>query len=122
MVPDRVLSVTHASQTDCTGHHWMDRAKPICPLNFYPCCDHGYHAKQICAIVFAYAKCWFSHDAAPILFACPVIFYGEILPICEQVPYQSDKQRSHLHMALAVGGMLNPKSIILHSHVKCQQR
>ena len=25
-------------------------------------------AKLICVFVFAYAKCWFSHDAAPISF------------------------------------------------------
>ena len=58
----------------------------------YPCCenkcaDHGYQAKQICAIVFAYAKCWCSHDAAHIV----CILLRENLPICEQVPYQSDQ-------------------------------
>ena len=31
-------------------------------------------AKLICVFVFAYAKCWFSHDAAHIIVGCKGVY------------------------------------------------
>ena len=43
-------------------------------------------AKLICVFVFAYAKLWFSHDAAHLLF----LFVGGTLSIC--FPYNYSKR------------------------------
>ena len=31
---------------------------------------------MICAFVFAYANCWFSHDAARVIFVADIIFHA----------------------------------------------
>ena len=38
-------------------------------------------AKLICIFVFAYAKCWFSHDAAHMCFRLPPIRYENLKSI-----------------------------------------
>ena len=64
---------------------------------YYLCSENkGAAAKLICVYVYAYAKCWFSHDAAHILrvYACfQILLY---IIVCE--PHQ--EKTSFLHMPL----------------------
>ena len=40
---------------------------------YYPCSENKGADQLICAFVFAYADCWFSHEAAQLLMKCLIV-------------------------------------------------
>ena len=70
-------------------------------------------AKLICAFVFAYTKCWFSNDAAHILFFCDIAFCFQNWTVAwenQQFAYAKTKAQ----ISCAVTAKLSAPLFLLH--------
>ena len=52
----------HAQKMARGWKFWIQKVEEL----YYQCSENKVTAKLICAFVFAYAKCWVSHDVAHI--------------------------------------------------------